>query len=193
MWDESSVYILGGDKMQAWLLVVVGMILILIFTLWLDWKFKCRKIINDNKMILFVNGYAIFKDDSVEPILWMLSGLLGVNSEELVFGHRFKDEAMYFNQKLSDVNGFEIVQYDEEAFLRLIRECCDVQGDTVKYAVMNMAGVSTSSRIPKMLQSRTLCKISFVTGAYFLVCIRDTAQNTEMLERIRSKVCSISR
>lgn len=179
--------------MQAWLLVVVGMILILIFVLWLDWKNKCRKIINDNKMILFVNGYAIFKDDSEEPALWLLSGLLGVNSEELIFGHRFKDEAMYFNQKLSDVNGFEIVQYDEEAFLRLIRECCDVQGDTVKYAVMNMAGVSTSSRIPKMLQSRTLCKISFVTGAYFLVCIRDTAQNAEMLERIRSKVCSISR
>ena len=179
--------------MQTWLLVVAGMILILIFTLWLDWKFKCRKIINNNKMILFVNGYAIFKDDSDEPALWLLSGLLGVNSEELVFGHRFKDEAMYFNQKSSDVNGFEIVQYDEEAFLRLIRECCDVQGDTVKYAVMNMAGVSTSSRIPKMLQSRTLCKISFATGAYFLVCIRDTAQNIEMLERIRSKVCSISR
>jgi len=184
---------LDGGKMQTWLLVVFGMILILIFVLWLDWKFKCRKIINDNKMILFVKGYAIFKDDSDEPVLWMLSGLFGVNSDELVFGHRFKDDATYFNQQISDVNGFEVVQYDEEAFIRMIRECCDIHGDTVKYAVLNMAGVSTSSRIPKLVLSRKLCKISFATGAYFLVCLKDTAQNIEMLERIRSKVCSTSR
>lgn len=184
---------MDGSKMQTWLLIVFGTIFILIFVIWLDWKFKCRKIINDNKMILFVNGYAIFKDDSHEPALWMLNGLLGVNSEELVFGHRFKDDATYFSQKISDVNGFEIIEYDEEAFLRLIRECCDIQGDTVRYAVMNMAGVSTSSRIPKLILSRRLCKISFATGAYFLVCLRDTPQNIETLERIKRKVCSASR
>jgi hypothetical protein len=169
-------------------LLFIGLIIFLIFIGWLDWIFKCRKIIKENKMSASVNGYAILGDDSVESNVCLLNGLLGVSSKELIFGHRFKDDATYFRQNISDIHHIEILEYDENLFLRLIRDWCNIQHeDIVRYVVVNMMGISTSKRIPKLVQSRAICKIS-VKDNCFLFCLKNTAENIEKITLFKNDI-----
>jgi len=165
-------------------MLFVGDIVFLLFLGWIDWRLKRRKIIKENKMTDYIAGYAILDIDSVESGVWVLSGLLGVNSEELVFGHCFKDDAMYFPTKISDIGSIEISEYDENSFLSFIRRWRHIHDDTVKYIVVNMAGVSTGKRIPKLVRTRMLCNVSAGDGG-FLFCFKGTAENVELIDKIK--------
>lgn len=79
-------------------IIFLGLIVFLLFIFIADWKYKCRKTIKENKLECFIKGYALLREDNKKPTLLLLSGLLGVNSKELVFGHRFQDNFLYIKK-----------------------------------------------------------------------------------------------
>ena len=157
--------------MNTWILISIiflGLIVFLLFIVWADWKYKCRKTIKENKPDCFLKGYAMLKEENKKPTLPLLSGLLGVNSKELVFGHRFQDSVLNIKKELSDVGCIEVHEYNENDFITLLHEHYEFHESKIKYAIMNMAGLTTTKRIPKLLKTRMMCKINICQGDRYI-------------------------
>lgn len=182
--------------MPTWFMIssiAITIFLYGIFILWADWKAKCRKTIKENYLTLHIPGYVIMGDDSDLPNLHLLSGLLGINTELLVFVHRFQDESMTIEMKIADIKTIEIVPYQEESYYKLIAEYCGVYGEANRYYILNMAGLSTDKKIPKLVQARSLCKIRHANsdgciGGKTLFCFKETAENLAVIEEIKRKI-----
>ena len=174
--------------MNEWLsilLLFIGLILILIFIGWVDWKSKCRKTIKENKLVCYIKGYAMVQEDSSNPVVVLLSGLLGVNSKELVFGHRFNDSAIYLTEELSDVNSFKLLEYNQRDFAALLHEQYGFKEGKVKYLKINMAGESTTKKLPKLIKTRMLCKIGIKDGSYLFFFYKNSPKKAETIAKIR--------
>lgn len=175
--------------MYQWLLIsliFIGLILFLLFIGWADWQSKCRKTIKENKLDCYLKGYAMLQEDSKKPVVVLLSGLLGVNSKELVFGHRFQDRALYIKEELSDVDCFKLFEYNENDFITLLHEQYDFPEGKVKYLIINMAGHSTTKKIPKLIKTRMLCKISIKNGSSYLYFFyKNLPETAETIKKIQ--------
>lgn len=98
-------------KVETWLFIIlifISLIIFLIFLIWIDWKFKCRKTARENKLNFYAVGYAILKGDENRQSILIIDGLLGANSNELVFGNRFKDDAIYLKEVFSNICHFDV-------------------------------------------------------------------------------------
>lgn len=179
--------------MNTWLLisiVLLGLIGFLFFIVWADWKHKCRKTIKQNKLDCFLKGYAMLKEDNKKPTLLLLSGLLGVNSSELVFGHRFQDSVLNIKKDLSDVDCIEVHEYNENDFIALLHEHYEFQEGKIKYAIINMAGLTTTKRIPKLLKTCRICKIKLKNDSDMYFYYKYSPKAEETLKKIQKYICS---
>ncbi|KNY27596.1 hypothetical protein [Pseudobacteroides cellulosolvens] len=174
--------------METWLfilLIFILLIIFLIFIVWIDWKFKCRKTIRENKLIFYAVGYTILKvDENVQNIL-IIDGLLGVNSSELVFGNRFQDDSLYLKEELTNICSFNVSEYNENDFLGFIHNNSYEKDVKTKYIIRNMAGLSASKRIPKLIKTRKICKIAFTNNVDFYFCYKNTIKNAEAIENLK--------
>lgn len=182
--------------MPIWFIIsfaLIMMLFFLVFVLWSDWKVKCHKTIKENHLTSQISGYAITGDDSDSTNLHILSGLLGINTELLVFIHRFRDESMKIEMKIADIKTIDITPYQEKSYYKLIGECCGVYEEASKYYIFNMAGLSIDNKIPKLVRKRLLCKIRSINnngtvGGVVLFCFQGTAKNLAAVEKIKSKI-----
>lgn len=172
------------------LLYFLLLVIFLIFILWIDWKFKCKKTVKENKLNFYAVGYAILKGDENLKTIILIDGLLGVNQKELVFGNRFKDEVINLKEKISDVCRFDVLEYDENDFLKFVNKYFDEIDVKAKYIIRNMAGYSKSKRIPKLIRTRMICKIGFTNDTEFLYCYKNTSKNVEAIENIKKFILS---
>lgn len=176
--------------METWLLILLYFILLtifIIFLIWVDWKFKCRKTVRENNLNLYAIGYAILKVEEHEQTILIIDGVLGANSNELVFGNRFKDDAIYLKEKLSNICFFKISEYNENDFLRYIGKKGNENDPKTKYIIRNMAGHSTSKRIPKLIKSRKICRIGFTSDVEFYFCYKNTTNNIQAIEKLKDE------
>lgn len=175
------------DGMETWLPVFLIFIFItafLIFLGWIDWILKCKKTARENKLDFYATGYVILKKDErkqTKQTILIVQGLLGANANELVFGSRLRDDATCLKEKLSDILSFRISEYHENDFAGFIHENVETE-----YIVRNMAGISTSKRLPKFVKNRMICKISFVNHADFYFCYKNTAKNAEAIDKLKN-------
>ena len=116
--------------------------------------------------------------------------MLGVNSKELVFGHRFQDSVLYIKKELSDVHCIDVYEYNENDFLRLLHEHYEFQEDKVKYTTINMAGISTTKQIPKLIKMRMLCRIGIENDSVLYFCYKNTPETAEVIKKIQKHTCS---
>lgn len=187
--------------MPIWFIILfafIMMLFFLVFVFWSEWKVKCHKTIKENHLALHISGYAIMGDNSDLPNLHLLSGLLGINTELLVFEHRFRDESMKIEMKIADIETIDITPYQEKSYYKLIGECCGVYEEAIRYHIFNIAGLSIKNKIPKLVRKRLLCKIrstnnNGTVGGVLLFCFQGTDENLSAVEEIKSKIfCSQS-
>lgn len=179
--------------MDTWLSITIifaALIIFLFFIGWLDWKYKCRKTVKENNLTIYLNGYAILKNDYDESTINILSGVLGVNSKDLIFVNRFQDDSLKVAKELSDVTNFEIYTYEENGFLELIRNRFKLHELKVKYIIYNMAGLSVTHRVPELIKSRLLCKIDFSNDSALLFSYKNSQINSETMQKISSCINS---
>lgn len=177
--------------MQIWLqvtLMISAIILFFIFVLWADWKLKCRKTIKENKLDYYLKGYGMFDQDCEKPVLAFLSGLLGVNSKELVFCHRFKNDVINIKYELTDIDCFEVHEYNESDFIALLKQNYGFQEGEVKYCIINMAGLSTTKKIPKLVKKRRLCKIGIKTDSDLYFYYEDSPETANAINEIQKYI-----
>lgn len=180
------------DGLETWLsivLIFIVLIVFLIFLVWIDWKFKCRKTARENKLKVYATGYAIFKacDDKLN-LITIMDGILGTNSNELVFGNRFQDDAMYLTKELTDICSFNVLEYNEKEFLKFVHKNCDVKDVKTKYFIRNMAGLSTSTHMPKFLKKRMMCKIQFTNDEDLYFYFKNLSKNTQAIENLNKLI-----
>jgi hypothetical protein len=130
-------------------------------------------------------GYAILKGNENEQTILIIDGLLGANSNELVFGNRFKDDAIYLKEELAKICYFNISEFDENNFQRFAHKNDDGEDVKTKYIIRNMAGLSTSRRIPKLIKTRMLCQIGFANDVDFCFCYKNTTKNIKAIEKLK--------
>ena len=184
--------------MNAWLFIVLifaGLILFLIFIVWLDWLYKCRKSAKNHSLKSYLPGYYIFRHNENKNMLIILDGILGINSAQMVFANRFKNDAFYMRKDISRVCAFQFADYDENEFLEYANKFLTDSGEKVVYYKRTMAGVSISRRLPKGLKTRIVCKINFYyeedkneieADGYFFT--KSTAKNIEKIEEIQKYI-----
>ena len=175
------------NGMGAWLSVLIIFVFVtafLIFLGWIDWILKCKKTAKENKLDFYATGYAILKKDGkkgTKQTILITEGLLGANADEWVFGSRFRDDAACLKEKLSDILSFHVSEYHENDFTDFIPENVET-----KYIVRNMAGISTSKRLPKFVNDRMICKIGFANHTDFYFCYKNTAKNAKAIARLKN-------
>lgn len=180
--------------MEAWLsitLLFITLIIFLILIVWVDWIFKCRKTVKENKLNFYAVGYAIFKGDENEQTILIIDGLLGASSNELVFGNRFKDDSIYLKKEFSNISCFNVSQYDEKDFISFVHGDCGEKDGKTKYIIRNMAGISTSKRIPKLIKKRMACRIGFTNDVDIYFFYKNTIKNAEAIENLKKCICLV--
>lgn len=175
--------------MDTWLIVVLCFLPVVIIGIvggWLDWKHKCRKSIKESKLSAYLVGYGLLQTGDSE--ISVLSGILGVNSEDLVFAHRFKDDSFKVVKKISDVTGYRIQEPQANNYIEFIKSNFELSDKKTRYYIYNMAGISISFRVPKLITSRSLCKIDLSNDSALLFFYKGTQANNETVHRIMNSI-----
>ena len=169
--------------MEFWkiLLGFLGVLLLIAFLLREDNKWKHRKTIKKNKLSAYTAGYMILPAEKEKRTVLLLEGVLGVNGEELVFEHRFQNDVFPDRVKLSEISSVGVSSYSEDAFSSFVLK---EGGSGVRYLVRNMIGVSVSRHTPRLVKSRTLCRITLNDGSKPFFCFKDAEESREVVARI---------
>ena len=173
-------------ELGTWLSVLqvfISEVVFLVLMVLIEWRLKCKKTVKENRLVFYATGYAMLKRDEKKQTILIVEGLLGANADEWVFGARFQDDAVYLKEKLSDILSFHISEYNENEndFMGFVHE-----NVATKYIVRNMAGISTSKRLPKFVKTRMICKISFINHTEFYFCYKNTTKNAEALDKFKN-------
>lgn len=129
------------------------------------------------------------QEDSKKPVVVLLSGLLGVNSKKLVFGHRFQNRILYLKEELSNVDCFNLLEYNENDFITLLHEQYGFLEGKVKYLMINMGGHSSTKKIPNLIKTRMLCKIRIKNSSYLYFFYKNSPETAETIKKIQQHAC----
>ncbi len=179
--------------MESWMIILlffISGIFFVSFLLWIDWKFKCRKTIRKNNLSFHARGYGIFHGEEDQNTVVLLSGLMGLNSNEWIFEHRFGDEAFQYKQELSAMRSLDTSEYHESIFLELVKQDHREGKGKTRYLLQNMAGLSISRGIPNLIKKRMLCMTKFASGFEFYFSYKNTTDNAAAIDAIRQHIPS---
>ena len=174
--------------MEDWLVITVlliGLIVFAFLVVWIDGVFKRRKTIKKFEIDTYIAGFAIIKQEDDSGRILVLNGLLGFNSQEMVFGHHFKDDSFYFKEELSNISYFYVSEYNEFDFLNYVQKKLVKNNVKLRFIVVTQAGISITKRVPKIIKKRMLCKIGFKNDSVFTFCYENNNKNMETIQKLR--------
>ena len=172
-------------------LIIVGLFLFIFLVIWLDWTYKCRKSAKDNSLMNYLTVFYMFGSDKQKSEITILDGIMGVNTTQLVFANRFKDESIYLRTEISDINDFKFANYNDDEILAYVNK--QIKEDKkATYIIRTMAGISISKRIPKGLKTRMMCELNINNGAGVYFFYKDTPKNTEKINEIQKRIQAIN-
>ena len=72
--------------------------------------------------------------------------------------------------------------------MRLIRNDFELSKEKIRYLIYNMAGLSLSTRVPKLISSRLLCRIESVNEDALLFLYKSTQVNSDIMQKIENAI-----
>ena len=166
------------------IIMIIGLVMFLSLIFWVDWVFKCRKSAKDNNLKNYLSVFYVFGTDEYKNEITIVDGILGVNTTQLVFANRFKDDSIYMITEIPKICGFELTNYNENEFFEYISKYSSGENEKVTYVVRSMAGAGTSKRMPKSLKTRNMCKVSLSDGLDCYFFYKDTPKNIECIKEM---------
>ena len=181
--------------MEDWLLItimIIGLITFLALVIWLDWIFKCRKSVRDNSLRIFLPGFIALRCDDGENALLLLDGIFGINESQLIFAHRFKDDALYIVKDISSICEFVLTNYNEKELLDSVNGHSAAENNSINCYLRRMTGYAKTKGIFKGLKTRLVCRIRFNDDEELYFFYKNKNKSIERIHRIQIDIQAIT-